>query len=298
LRARSKPYFAFGWFFYIVAMLPVIGIVRVGPQSLSDHYLYVPAIGVFVVANWGAWDALRRIGAGAVVAAVIGGAVILSYALVTARYLPCWANSVALFTRAESLSPAPDDMIENNLAEAFRDQGRPAEAVLHYRRAIALAPQMPLPHCNLGSVLLATGEVAGAIKEIQVGLQQASTDAVKVQCLNNLAVAQLIARRPDLAARSFGEALQIDPSFAHALVGRGMARVELGDLDGAIADLQKAVEVEPDSVAYFWLGKALASKNERKAALDAFQKSLALAPGRSEVQVELQKLMQGAAAGP
>ncbi len=293
LRAKSRPYLAIGWFFYLVSMLPVIGIVRVGPQSLSDHYLYLPAIGLFVLATWGIHDLLERALNRPAATALVGAVLILSYAVLTAAYLPSWRNSLTLFSRAERLSPTADDMIENNLAEALRELGRPSEAIPHYRSAIALAPQMPLPHCNLGSALVATGDPYDAVAEIQAGLQSSPSGKLRAQCLNNLAVAQLVLNRPDLAEQSFAAAIQIDPDFEHSLVGRGIARFRLGELDGALDDLRRAVEVEPDPVAYYWLGKTLAAENQREAAIAALKQSLTLAPERKEVQVELDNLMRG-----
>lgn len=297
-RAKSKPYLAAGWLFYLVSMLPVIGIVRVGPQSLSDHYLYMPAIGLFVLAAWGIHDLLERASIRPAATALVGAAVILSYAIDTAAYLPSWKNSLTLFSRAEQLSPAADDLIENNLAEALREVGRPSDAIPHYRSAIVLAPQMPLPHCNLGSALVATGDPYDAVAEIQSGLQRSPSGKLKAQCLNNLAVAQLVLNRPDLAEQSFAAAIQIDPDFEHSLVGRGITRFRLGELDGALDDLRRAVAVQPDPVAYYWLGKTLAAENQREAAIAAFKRSLALAPDRKEVQAELDNLTRGEGSMP
>ena len=299
MRARSKPYLAFGWFFYLIAMLPVIGIVRVGPQSLSDHYLYVPAIGLFLLAVWGAHDLLQQARVVTTAASLgLGTAVVLACAIATAFYLPNWQDSLTLFARAERLSPIPNDLIENNLAEALRDTGQPLEAIPHYRQAIALAPQMPLPHCNLGSVLVALGDPFSGLAEIQKGLDDSPSDAIKVQCLNNLGVVRMVMSQNDLAEQSFSAALRIDPDFEHSLVGRGMLRYRAGEVDGALADLRRAVANASDPVAYYWLGKTLAAKGEREAAITAFQHSLALSPGRPEVQFEIDRLHQGAAPGP
>ena len=293
LRARSKPYLAFGWFFYLIGMLPVIGIIRVGPQSLSDHYLYVPAIGLFLVATWGANDLLNRLPGGKRLAAVAAIVVIAAYAVVTRNYLPAWQNSYTLFSRAERLSPAADDMIENNLAEGLRELGRPAEAIPHYRAAIQLAPQMPVPHCSLGSALVAVGNPTAAITEFEIGLAQQPTGRARAQCLNNLGVTQLVLNQPALAQQSFTDALRSLPNFASALMGRGVSRLRLGDLNGAADDLRRAIELNSDPSGYYWLGETLLAMNSRDAAVSAFKQALALAPGNQAAAAELAKLTQG-----
>src|SRR6185436_17116016 len=52
--ARRAPYVTVGWSWYLVTLLPVIGIVQVGTQAMADRYMYVPAIGLFLAAAWGA----------------------------------------------------------------------------------------------------------------------------------------------------------------------------------------------------------------------------------------------------
>jgi protein O-mannosyl-transferase len=297
-RAKTMPYLAFGWFFYVLAMLPVIGIVRVGPQSLSDHYLYVPAIGLFVLAVWGIADVMSRFAIREEIRFFVGVAVIGGYALVTIAYLPSWQNSYTLFARAEKLSAAPDDLIETNLADGLRELGRPSEAIPHYQRAIALAPQMPLPRCNVGSILIATGDVSEAIEQFEAALQQNPSGKIKSECLSNLAVAYLVLNDTTKAEQSFTAALAASPDFEHALVGRGMIRYQRRDLQGAAEDLSRAVTLEPDPVAFYWLGKSLAAQGETEAAVAAFRRSLILAPGRREVQIELETLTRGATAPP
>ena len=44
-QARKAPYIAFGWFWYLGMLVPVIGIVQVGQQSMADRYSYLPLIG-------------------------------------------------------------------------------------------------------------------------------------------------------------------------------------------------------------------------------------------------------------
>src|SRR5262249_54141233 len=42
---RARPYVAVGWFWYLGTLIPVIGIVQVGAQSMADRYTYIPLIG-------------------------------------------------------------------------------------------------------------------------------------------------------------------------------------------------------------------------------------------------------------
>lgn len=56
---RSRPYFLFGWLWFLGTLVPMIGIVQVGDQGMADRYAYLPYVGIFIAAVWGLAD-LRR----------------------------------------------------------------------------------------------------------------------------------------------------------------------------------------------------------------------------------------------
>ncbi len=58
--SRRWPYLAMGWIWFIVTLIPVIGVVQVGIQSIADRFTYVPLIGLFVVMAWGGADVARH----------------------------------------------------------------------------------------------------------------------------------------------------------------------------------------------------------------------------------------------
>ncbi|HZQ47531.1 MAG TPA: hypothetical protein VFC07_10995, partial [Verrucomicrobiae bacterium] len=51
-RIRAQPYLAVGWFWFLGTLVPVIGLVQVGIQSMADRYTYVPLIGIFIMLAW------------------------------------------------------------------------------------------------------------------------------------------------------------------------------------------------------------------------------------------------------
>ncbi len=51
---RSHPYLPTGWFWFIGTLVPVLGLVAVGEQSMADRYTYFPTIGVLLMIAWGA----------------------------------------------------------------------------------------------------------------------------------------------------------------------------------------------------------------------------------------------------
>jgi Tfp pilus assembly protein PilF len=96
--ARIRPFLLVGWCWYLGTLVPVIGLVQVGMQSMADRYTYIPLIGIFLIAAWSAaeftenWPAGRKAVAAAVVLAVCGW--------FTWRQVTFWSSSEALFTHA------------------------------------------------------------------------------------------------------------------------------------------------------------------------------------------------------
>src|SRR5260370_34024214 len=76
LKIKSKPYLAVGWFWYLGTLVPVIGLVQKGTQSIADRYTYIPLVGIFVMfawvaADWAARSLSRRRALGAVAVDVL-----------------------------------------------------------------------------------------------------------------------------------------------------------------------------------------------------------------------------------
>src|SRR5438477_2838436 len=102
---RDHRYLATGWLWYLGTLVPVIGLVQVGAQSMADRYTYIPLIGLFVVVSWGAVDLSKRwpmkkmaraLGA----SAALAGCIIIGFAQVR-----IWQDSVSLFTHALAVTP-------------------------------------------------------------------------------------------------------------------------------------------------------------------------------------------------
>ena len=90
---RRRPYLTFGWIWYCVTLLPVVGLIQVGSHSHADRYTYVPLIGVIVMLGWGACDATKRWPRQATAVSAVGAIVLLLLLLLTRRQLSYWQDS-------------------------------------------------------------------------------------------------------------------------------------------------------------------------------------------------------------
>ena len=239
--ARRAPYLAVGWLWYLVTLLPVIGIVQVGTQAMADRYAYVPAIGLFLALAWAAADVAAR--APAPRAWALAAAVVLCALTVrTVRQVPVWRDSLSLF--ASTVAAVPDSWIAHyNLGNALAATGRPAEAEAQFRETVRLRPRFARAHNNLGDALDALGrheEAAAAYAEaIRVNPQLAEAH-------NNLGTALAATGRLEEAVAALRQATDIEPLFAEAYLNLGVVLRRLGRLPESAEALDRAVTLRPD----------------------------------------------------
>ena len=148
---KQRPYLAFGWLWFIVALLPVIGIVQVGGQSYADRWSYLPSIGLLIGVTAMVVEVLTR-----KTALIVGVASVAIATTLTVTQIDNWRSSEAIFRHTAKVAPE-NFMAEMNLGVALRAQGRNQEALGHFQNAVLLRPFYPEALTNLAIVTAETG---------------------------------------------------------------------------------------------------------------------------------------------
>jgi protein O-mannosyl-transferase len=251
LRARaSRPYLAFGWLWYLVTLLPVIGLVQVGSQAMADRYTYLPLVGPFVIVAWGLGEIVERGSAAgfrfvrvlAPAFALAGVLVLASTAQHEAAY---WKDSVALFTRAIAVT-RDNASAHDALASALYERGDVAGALAHCTAALRIAPELGRVQAKLVRCLLAEGNLGEASARTREFLAARPDDADMVV---NAGLVDLLSQRPDEAAARFRQALRLDPKNAIAHLNLGALLLKRGLRDEAIAHFEEGVALRPGDAA-------------------------------------------------
>jgi Flp pilus assembly protein TadD len=255
--ADRFPYIAVGWLWYLVTLVPVIGIVQVGAQAMADRYAYIPLIGLFVIVAWGVPHALqarthlaerRRV----VLLGTAGGAVIAALAICTHLQLGHWRDSVALFERALQVTDH-NSRAHTGLGKALAKRDRSEEALEHLREAVRIEPRFSEAH----AVLAATLDLRG---------------------------------RSEAATTHFREALRLDPDDVATRVNFGTSLMKRGRNEEAIAQLSEAIRLDPDQrSAHKNLGVAFARRGDFDRAVSHFAKAVRIDPGDDEARRNLER---------
>jgi protein O-mannosyl-transferase len=289
LYREQRRYLLMGWLWYLVAMLPMIGVVQVGRQAMADRYAYLPFIGLFIMAVWGGGEFLASLNMSPPIGITIAVAAVVGYASAAFLQVNYWHNSYTLFSHALEVTTR-NGVAEDNLGEALVEMGRPDLAFPHFQAAAEYVPQLSTAHYNLAVLEQQQNHPEVAKREYELALKFSTDSTELLQAHNNFGFLLIDDNNPKAAIEQFSAALALNPGKQNSLLGRGIAEYRLHDLDAAIADLSAAAQIAPMAQADFWLGRALEDKGQLESAASAYQAALQLAPDLIEAQQRLAAL--------
>ena len=290
--ARHFPFLMVGWFWFVGMLVPVIGIVQVGAQSMADRYSYLPSVGLIIMVVWGVSAVLEKKHGSAgtmptgevgtpspanagMIACVIIGIMLIAGSFRTYDQLQYWRNGEALARRALSVT-ANNFVAWNFLGIALADAGRFAEAKASYEMAIKIRPDFPDAYYNLGNTLSREGHLEEAVKNYQDALAISPQYA---DALNNLGTALNRLGRDDESVAAYRKALRARPEFADAAHNLGTVLAMQGKIDEAIPFYYRALDAAPKfAEAHNILGYLLTMKGRNRVAEQHYREALAINP--------------------
>ena len=277
---RKRPYLVTGWFWYLIMLLPVIGLIQVGSQGHADRYTYLSQIGLYILLAWAIPDALasrfqrRILGVTASVAIIL----LAWCAHIQASY---WRNGESLWRHAIAVT-SENFIAHDGLGQFLLDHGRLDEAIDQFQIAINIDPKYPMARTNLGIALTKKGRVDEAIAHFQTVLEDYPNDA---KAYHNLGNALLKKGDSQSAIAAYEKALSIQSRYPSAHYNLGIALDDSGRIDEAIAHYQEAVQEDPHfAEAYYLLGNDLFRRSRLDDAIAAYEGALQSRPAYPEVE--------------
>jgi len=240
--ARSHRYLLVGWLWYLITLVPVIGLVQVGGQAMADRYTYLPSIGIFIMVAWGAAEVVakwryRKIGLG--ISAGLLLAVLLICTRMQVRY---WQNDFTLFGHALEVTENNTRM-HNYYGVALRENGRFEEAITHFDESLRINPGYSRARYNKGRVFLEQRKLDEAIASFTEVLR-AEPDWPEVH--NYLGLAYARKGQFVQAIKHFKAVLRSRPGWYETYNDLGLAYSLLGKHDLAIQSYREALRLKPD----------------------------------------------------
>lgn len=207
-QARRRPWWLFGWLWFLTALLPALGLVQNGVwPAWADRFAYAPLLGLALGLAYGVDDLVARWPRARWPALFAAAAALLALGLATRAQVEAWQSSEGLMRRAAERQPWSPRLRAFHAATLMND-GRLEDARAELEEALRLEPGHLLATMRLGDVLQRLG-------------------------------------RPEEAAARYREVLRRDPGVADAHFALGRLAMELGRADEARRHLTRYLELAP-----------------------------------------------------
>jgi len=274
-KRKPYPYLLFGWLWYLVSLLPVIGLIKVGGAEIADRYTYITLTGPFMALAWWAADTAKKWQCPKYVLPSAAGLVLSACMALTYLQVGHWQNSVALFTHALNVTEG-NFMAHNNLAAVDISEGKLEEAMVHLQKAEKMNPRYSLIQCNFGMVMLKKGKVdeAAGYFEKALLLDPRSSDA----CLE-LGNIYLLKENPDRAIEYFERTLRSGRHQSMAYTGLHEAFIMNGQMEQALSYGLRALEGQPDNARlHYNIASIYVRKGRIDEAVDHYKEAVRIQP--------------------
>lgn len=277
---RGKPFWLIAWFYYLVTLLPVIGIVQVGLHSAADRFTYLPSLSVnFVLALGVGWlwhrisEAKYRLLLRWMVSVFIFIVIsILSY--LTIKQIAVWRNSETMWSSITQVFPDTVPDAYYGLGLFHYEKGKLDDAIKEYKHAIRLSPNYAAIHYNLGNAYVKKRMINEAMIEFKQAIDLGFNT---VDAHNNLGSCYGRKGMLDEAISEFKKAIESNPRFEGAHINLGFSYYKKGELDKAIIEYEKALSINTNAArAHYNLAKAFYDKKAYQQAIRHFKRAVDL----------------------
>ncbi len=244
LIAKRFPYLFVGWFWYVLTILPVIGIIQVGKQGMADRYTYLPLIGIGIMLAWGVPLLFKKENIRSRAIFFAGTFFVFILAVGAWRQCGYWKNNIELFNHAIQVTKN-NYLAHNNLGLALFNEGRTEEAINQYNLSLRITPLVMdhvLAYNNRGIAYSRLGLYRNALEDLNKAIEMKSDYA---DAYGNRGVIYSNLGQNLLAFEDFNKAIQLQPDFADLYNNRGVAYTKLGLYQNAVIDFSKAIELNP-----------------------------------------------------
>jgi tetratricopeptide (TPR) repeat protein len=280
MAGRRRPYLPVGWLWYLGTLVPVIGFVHVGRQAMADRYAYIPSIGLFIAAVWWLSDtpALRAF------LKPLAAVVLIACAALTWNQVGYWRDSETLFRHALKVTKnnAPAHIA---LGRVLLEKPAPDLALEEFKQAVALMPDDEEALEGLGLSQAGVGDLQAASETFRKVITINPQKSHHYQVAGRIALALGKDKEAiDLFER--GIAVKDEP------VMRALLATARGDVQGAVTNFGKAVDLEPKSAELRNdYGALLVRAGRYPDGITQYEEALRLRPGQYEAHTNLASLL-------
>lgn len=236
-RRRKNPYLLAGWLWYLIMLIPVIGIVQVGLQGHADRYTYLPQIGLYVALVWLICDLTKSWRSQRIVLSSAAILTVTTLSILSGKQTVHWRDTETLWRHTLAVTP-DSDVAHAGLAGILFVRGQIDESIEHYERALRLRDGNVAAHFGLGRALAAKQKIDASIFHFQKAL---SIQPDFIAASNDLGVQFASKGEIKEAIAAWRQTLSFDPDNADAL--NNIAWVRATAADAELRDGREAMDL-------------------------------------------------------
>jgi protein O-mannosyl-transferase len=287
---RGREYLVAGWLWYMLMLLPVIGLIQFTWAAHPDHLTYVPYVGLFIMIGYGLPGALAKLPEGKALGPAMAISLI-AIGVLTYRQVGHWRDSAALFSHAVKVT-RDNYVAYANIGLAYDEKGDADNAIANLKEAVRIHPRLAEAYNNLGNVYAKQGRRQEALESYEKATK-ARPDYPYAEAHYGMANELRAAGRLEDALYQYREALKLQPDWPACMNNLAMLMAAYPDLQGrsveeAVALARGACQLTGwrDPVYILTLGVAYAAAGRFDEAIATDESALQLAAATGQTQVE------------
>jgi tetratricopeptide (TPR) repeat protein len=279
----KERYLAMGWFWYLGSLVPMIGLVQVGEQEMANRYAYLSFLGLFVMLVWLIAEKAEALGVKGKWLAIPAVACLLALGIRTYQQVHYWHDTEVMWRRTLEVTQE-NYVAEDGLGGYLRMNGRTEEAVAHYRAALAIKPDDPPALLNLGAYDHTKGNLKPAIEKYQFVAEHGNGAHIRAKAYANMGFAYRQLGDPAKAKDAFQKSLELDPDKPPVMLQVGVLEESGGNPEAAIPLYERAIRLQPASVAYLLLAHAFQAAGHSQESQAAIKRAADLSHCRNTAE--------------
>jgi protein O-mannosyl-transferase len=329
-RRSDRPHVLFGWSWFVISLLPVIGLIQVGLQAYADRYAYIPHMGLMTAIVWECHACFSKTTVGRISLKLAASFGVLACGMLTRTQTAYWINNETLWQHALDVDPQ-NGFAHAHYADVLLEKGDYERAMFHIESGLRAkrSGYVANAYWNWGRCLLELKRPAEAEEKFLTALQVdhnheaaledlakllksqgRAAEAAEYSARHTAAFAKRLATMPENAAAQFTlgmisaqqghaaqaqvyfeKAIQLAPQSAEGYTNLALVQMQLRRTKEAKANFRKAIELKPDlAVAYYFLAALLESENDIAGAKEHLKQALCIDPNNTKAQQALDRL--------
>jgi len=284
-----KPYLTVGWLWFLGTMVPMIGLIQVGVQSMADRYAYLPFIGLFIAICWGTADFAEKRSVTFNRLAAASALLLTALAFVSHRQIDYWSGNLALWSHAAAVTTG-NFVAEDGIGNSLLEQGELERSMPHFQAAAAIRPSDPISNSNLAFYKMQHRDLSGALAMYKTVIENTSDERSRANAFINMGNIDNELGNLNGARENFQAAVNLRPRNARGWIGLGVVTQKSGDYNAAVQAYAHAVAVQPTDLTYLLLAGALKQSGQAEAAAAAMQTAKHLSQNFAQTQEFVDKL--------